>query len=34
MMWYNSKKVEDVLDTLPDWYDSIQKIIPYVIKNI
>jgi len=34
MMWYNSKKVEDVLDTLPDWYDSVQKIIPYVIKNI
>lgn len=34
MMWYNGKKVEDILDDLPDGYDSVEKIIPYVIKNI
>lgn len=34
MMWYNSKKVEDILDDLPEWYESVEKIIPYVIKNI
>lgn len=34
MMWYNSKKVEDLLDTLPEWLDSVEKIIPHIIKNI
>lgn len=34
MMWYNSKKVEDILDDLPEGYESVEKIIPYVIKNI
>ncbi len=34
MMWYNSKKVEEILNSLPEWYDSVEKIIPYVIKNI
>lgn len=34
MMWYNNKKVEDILDNLPEWYESVEKIIPYVIKNI
>lgn len=33
-MWYNSKKVEELLENLPSWYDSIEKIIPYIIKNI
>lgn len=34
MMWYNAKKIEDILDNLPEWYESVEKIIPYVIKNI
>ncbi len=34
MMWYNSRKVEEILSNLPEWFDSIDKIIPYVIKNI
>lgn len=34
MMWYNSKKVEDILDHLPEGYESVEKIIPYVIKNM
>lgn len=34
IMWYNLKKVEDILDNLPDWYNDIKKIIPYIIKNI
>lgn len=34
MMGYNAKKVEDILDTLPEGFDTLEKIIPYVIKNI
>lgn len=34
MMWYNSRKVEEILSNLPEWFDSVDKIIPYVIKNI
>lgn len=34
LMWYNAKKVEDILDNLPEWLESVDKIIPYVIKNI
>lgn len=34
MMGYNAKKVEDILNTLPEWYETLEKIIPYVIKNI
>lgn len=34
IMWYNSKKVEDLLDNLPKDFNSAEKIIPYVIKNI
>lgn len=34
MMWYNAKKVEDILNDLPEWLESVEKIIPYVIKNI
>lgn len=34
MMWYNYKKVEDLLYSLPEGFDSAEKIIPYVIKNI
>lgn len=34
LMWYNSKKVEEVLSNLPDWLNDAQSIIPYVIKNI
>lgn len=33
-MGYNPKKVEDLLSTLPKWYESIDTIIPYIIKNI
>lgn len=33
-MWYNSKKIEDLLDDLPQWFDTLEKIIPYVIKHI
>ena len=34
MMWYNSKKVEDLLNDLPENLTTIDKIIPYIIKNI
>lgn len=34
LMWYNAKKVEDILDNLPVWLESVDKIIPYVIRNI
>lgn len=34
LMWYNSKKVEEVLQNLPAWLNTAQEIIPYVIKNI
>lgn len=34
IMWYNSKKVEDLLDNLPKDFNSAEKIIPYIIKNI
>lgn len=34
LMWYNTKKVEDILDNLPEWLESVDKIIPYVIRNI
>lgn len=34
LMWYNWKKVEDLLNNLPLGYDDIWSIIPYVIKNI
>lgn len=33
-MWYNSKHIERALNSLPDWLDSPEQIIPYVIKNI
>ncbi len=33
-MWYNPKRVEELLQTLPDDYDNMQKIIPFIIKNI
>lgn len=33
-MGYNAKKVEDILQELPEGYDTIDKIIPYVIKKI
>jgi holliday junction DNA helicase RuvA len=34
IMWYNPKRVEEILKSLPYWFDDAQKIIPYVIKNI
>lgn len=34
IMWYNPKRVEELLQTLPTDYDTIQKIIPFIIKNI
>lgn len=34
LMWYNGKKIEDILQNLPEWYDTIEVIIPFVIKNI
>lgn len=34
IMWYNWKKVETILDNLPEELVSLEKIIPYVIKNI
>lgn len=34
LMWYNGKKIEDILQNLPEWYDTIDVIIPFVIKNI
>lgn len=34
MMWYNSKKVEDIFNTIPENLTTIEKIIPYIIKNI
>lgn len=34
LMWYNGKKVEDMFEKLPEWVDTIEKILPYIIKNI
>lgn len=34
LMWYNGKKVEDMFEKLPQWVDTIEKILPYIIKNI
>lgn len=34
LMWYNSKKVEEILSNLPENLKTAQEIIPYVIKNI
>lgn len=34
LMWYNVKDIENILQTLPEWFDTVEKIIPYVIKNI
>lgn len=34
LMWYNPKRVEEILWNLPDWFTDAQKIIPYIIKNI
>lgn len=34
LMWYSSKKVEEILWNLPTWLKTAQEIIPYVIKNI
>lgn len=34
IMWYNPKRVEELLQTLPSDYDTIQKIIPFIIKNV
>jgi hypothetical protein len=34
LMWYNSKRVEEVLWNLPENLKTAQDIIPYVIKNI
>jgi len=33
-MWYDIKSIEKVLTSCPEEYDSIDKLIPYVIKNI
>ncbi len=34
MMWYQSKKVEEILSNLPSNLLTAQDIIPYVVKNI
>lgn len=34
MMWYSSKKVEEILSNLPPHLLTAQDIIPYVVKNI
>lgn len=34
MMWYQSKKVEEILSNLPENLLTAQDIIPYVVKNI
>jgi len=34
IMWYNSQKVEELLNNLPEWMSDNQQIIPYIIKNI
>lgn len=34
MMWYQSKKVEEILSKLPSDLLTAQDIIPYVVKNI
>lgn len=34
LMWYNSKNIENILDNLPEWFNNLEQIIPYVIKNI
>lgn len=34
LMWYNPKKVQEILWTLPENLKTLQEIIPYVIKNI
>ena len=34
LMWYNPKKIEEILQNLPSNYSTIESIIPYVIKNI
>lgn len=34
MMWYNEKRVRDILQNIGDKYKSIDEIIPFVIKNI
>ncbi len=33
-MWYNWKDIEKLLDTLPEWINTTEKIIPYIIKNL
>ncbi|MGE4444197.1 MAG: Holliday junction branch migration protein RuvA [Candidatus Altimarinota bacterium] len=34
LMGYNGKKVEDMFEKLPQGVDTIEKILPYIIKNI
>ncbi len=34
LMWYNVKKVWEMLENLPEWFDTVEKILPYIIKNI
>lgn len=34
LMWYNPKKVWDILDNLPKWFENLDEIIPYIIKSI
>ncbi len=33
-MWYDIKSVEAILSTSPEELDSVDKLIPYIIKNI
>ena len=33
-MWYNPKRVEELLQILPNDCDNMQKIIPFIIKNV
>lgn len=33
-MWYNGKKVEEVLQSMPSDLKQVSEIVPYVIKNI
>lgn len=33
-MWYNSRLVEEELSKLPEWLETVEVIIPYIIKKL
>ena len=34
LMGYNTRDIEHILNNLPEWLNSLEKIIPYIIKNM